>query len=219
MTKEASEKIKVILERILTGYTIGREYNYCLGYSVEGLLRDIRMNDSELELILQHLQERKIIENFTETGDDNVIPEPTYTIYFPSDFREKAEGYLSQISGTPVHLSKPNPLEPKKPEIELGKLVAYTDGTIYYDGENLDLRAQLKDLCRLFMQNVGRLVLVDDIKDVLINADKREDTANTTLSKYVSELHTILTKKYKKVVIFNQKKEGWVFSPDRDLDS
>ncbi len=214
MTKEAGEKISVILNRILTGYSMAKEFNYSLEYSVAGLLRDIRMNDSELELILRHLEEKKIIENYVDTGEDDVIAEPTYTIYFPDDFPQKALGYLSRISGTPTtQAPKPLSLEPKKPEMEIGKLISYNDGSIAYDGENLEIRAQLKDLCRLFMQNVSRLVLVDDIRDLIIDSNKRDTTSNNTLSKYVSELHGILSKKYGKKVIFNDQKEGWIFRP------
>jgi len=101
MTKEASEKIKVILEKILTGYVIGKKYNYCLEYSIEGFLRNtpVHMHSSELELILEHLQERKIIDHFVESGEDDVIAEPTYRIYFSSEFPKKAEDYLDILSG------------------------------------------------------------------------------------------------------------------------
>jgi len=216
MTLEANEKIKNILEKILTGYSLGKKYNYSLEYSVKGLLRDIRMNDSELELILKHLEEHKIIDNYVDTGDDFVITESTYTIYFPDDFRKRAIEYLNlQSDSQTTQPLRSISLEPKKPEIKVGELISYSDGSIIYDGENLNLRGQLKDLCRLFMENSGRLVLVDDIRDRLIDSNKRDVTPNSTLAKYVSELRGILSKKYQKEVIFNQKKEGWIFSPDQ----
>jgi hypothetical protein len=220
MPPEASKKIKSVLEAILAGYSISKKYNYCLEYSVKGLLKKDLVNDSELDLILEHLLEQKVIDDFRESGNDDVISEATYTIYFPDDFRFRALEYLNRLSvlsgDQPIKLT---PLEPRNPEIELGKLISYSDGSIAYDGENLELRGQLKVLCRIFMEQVGRLVLIDDIKDSIINSDKRGITPNETVSKYVSRLHGILKKKYAKPVIFNQKKEGWIFSPHKDLDS
>lgn len=219
MTKEASEKISIILEKILTGYTMSKKYNYSLEYSVDGLLRGIRMNDSELALILEHLLEQKIIDNFEETGEDNVIAEPTYTIYFPDEFVVKATSYIEKISGKKPPIQTNDQFEPQKPEIIIEKLISYNDGIIAYDGKPLEIRSQTKVLCRLFMENVGRLILVDDIKDVLIDADKRRSTSNETIAKYVSELHIILKDVYGKKVIFNQKKEGWIFDPENTEDS
>ncbi len=96
-------------------------------------------------------------------------------------------------------------------QITAGDLVAYSDGTIRYKDIILDLRNQLKDLCRLFMRNPKRLLTIDDIREEIINADKREATPNSTIAKYVSELRNSLQIHFKKDVIFNQKEEGWYF--------
>lgn len=100
-----------------------------------------------------------------------------------------------------------------KPQITAGKLAAYSDGTIRYNDKILDLRNQLKDLCRFFMRNPKRLLTIDDIREEIVNADKRKTTPNSTIAKYVSELRNSLKIHFQKEVIFNQKEEGWYFRP------
>jgi hypothetical protein len=219
MTQEANKRIEIVLSKILDGYCLSKKYNYCLEYSVAGLLKDSGINESELGLILSQLEEKEIISNFSESGNDNVIAEDTYTIYFPDNFVVKATSYIEKISGKHVPILANDLLEPQKPELTLSKLVSYNDGLISYDGKPIEMRSQTKVLCRMFMENVGRLILVDDIKDTLIDADKRKSTSNETIAKYVSELHTILKDCYGKKVIFNQKKEGWIFNPESTEDS
>ena len=98
-------------------------------------------------------------------------------------------------------------------EIKIGKLSSHSDGSISYGGKRLDMRNQLKDLCRLFMKNQRELLTIDFIKDWLIRADKRPLTPNITIAKYVSELHKILMIHFGRRVIFNQEEEGWRFEP------
>ncbi len=100
-----------------------------------------------------------------------------------------------------------------KSEMTVGKLISYSDGSIRYDGKILDLRPQVKDLCRLFMERHNQLVNADDIKDKIIKAAKRKATSFDTISKYVSELHTELQIHFGKAVITNQPKDGWIFNP------
>lgn len=100
-----------------------------------------------------------------------------------------------------------------KSEITIGKLVAYNDGSIRYGNDEIKLRNQIKDLCRLFMERPRQTLTKDDIKDHLIHADRRPIISFITISKYVSELHSSLKFYYKKDVIFNQKEEGWYFKP------
>lgn len=114
-------------------------------------------------------------------------------------------------------VSQPKSLLPAelKPEITVGKLVAYSDGSIKFDDENLQIRNQLKDLCRLFMSRNNMLTTLDHIREEIIAAPKRKNTPFGTISKYVSELHTILQNYYKQPVIVNQKEEGWYFRPPK----
>lgn len=100
-----------------------------------------------------------------------------------------------------------------KVEISVGDLKAFNDGSIRYKGASIEMRNQLKDLCRLFMGRQGRLVTIDDIREELIRADKRKTTSNATISKYVSALRSSLEAHFEKDVIFNQKEEGWFFRP------
>ncbi|MEI6480435.1 MAG: hypothetical protein WCO12_02860 [bacterium] len=100
-----------------------------------------------------------------------------------------------------------------KPEIKLGNLIAYDDGTIRYKSTILNLRPQIKDLCRLFMNRHNQLVDSDCIKDEIIKATKRKSTSFDTISKYVSELHAELQIHFGKTVITNQPKDGWIFNP------
>ena len=98
-----------------------------------------------------------------------------------------------------------------KPEMMVGDLAAFSDGTIRYKDKVLSLRSQLKDLCRLFMAHPKRLLTIDDIKDEIVPAEKRKSVSFATIAKYVSELHRSLKIHFRKRVIFNQKKEGWYF--------
>ncbi len=219
MTKEAGLKIAVILQKILDGYSLGKKYNYCLEYSVDGLLRDTKLNSSEVDLILQHLQEKEVIYDFVDSGDDEIIKESTFRIYFSEDFTVKAEQYISHLLGKDVNLSVNTEVSIPTPEITVGELILYSDGTIRFNGEIIILRPQMRDLCRLFMGSHNSLLLVDTIKDELIRADKRAATSVDTISKYVSELRTILFGLYGRDVISNQQKDGWIFSPERTFDS
>jgi len=100
-----------------------------------------------------------------------------------------------------------------KAETEIKGLAAYSDGTIRYKSEVIPMRGQLNDLCRLFISQPGRLFTCDDIKDVIVNANRREMTTFSTISKYVSELHSLLKQCFGREVIFNHKKVGWRFKP------
>ena len=96
-----------------------------------------------------------------------------------------------------------------KPEMTVGDLAAFSDGTIRYKDKVLGLRSQLKDLCRLFMAHPKRLLTIDDIKAEIVPADKRRSISFATIAKYVSELHSSLKIHFRKRVIFNEKKDGW----------
>lgn len=67
----------------------------------------------------------------------------------------------------------------------------------------------------MFMRNPKRLLTRDDIKENIINADKRKTISKTSISKYVSELRNSLKVHFKKDVIYSQKYEGWYFDPDK----
>lgn len=100
-----------------------------------------------------------------------------------------------------------------KPEIEIGGLATYADGTIRFKGSVIPMRDQLNDLCRMFMSRPNQLVLCDEIREEIVRADRRETTTFITIAKYVSELHGLLKPCFGKNVILNHKKEGWRFVP------
>lgn len=100
-----------------------------------------------------------------------------------------------------------------KLEAEVSGLAVYTDGNIRFKGETLEMRGQLKELLREFVLHPDRLINIDDIKDKIIDADKREDTSADTIAKYVSELRRILRPHFKKDIFPNDKKTGWRFNP------
>jgi hypothetical protein len=100
-----------------------------------------------------------------------------------------------------------------KPEIEIGYLATYSDGTIGFKGSVIPIRDQLNDLCRMFMSRPNQLVLCDEIRDEIVRAERRERTRFSTIAKYVSELHGLLKPCFGKDVILNHKKEGWRFVP------
>jgi hypothetical protein len=115
---------------------------------------------------------------------------------------------------TSVHTAINAQIQPSlRAEVSVGKLIAYSDGTIRYQGKHLDLRPQIKDLCRLFMERQNQLINADDIREKIIKASKRKATSFDTISKYISELHKELQNHFGKEVITNQPKDGWIFNP------
>lgn len=127
-----------------------------------------------------------------------------------SQTREK-DGLSATSHSQKKSVLTPKPAKPLIVEITAGDLQAYNDGSIRYKETLLEMRGQLKELCRLFMVRQGRLVTIDDIREEIISADKRKTTSNATISKYVSELHVSLKLHFKKDVFINQKEEGWFF--------
>jgi len=101
-------------------------------------------------------------------------------------------------------------------EKSVGKLGYRNDGLIVFDGKTIEMEAQLKDLCRLFIDNPNVLITSDDIKDTIITANRREHTSSNTIAKYVSKLRVTLKQCYKENILRVQKKEGWKFVPPQD---
>jgi hypothetical protein len=119
-----------------------------------------------------------------------------------------------EITSTPVQSA----IAPQKPLVEdlvIGQLVYRADGCILYKQTPIKMRYQLKNLCILFMKNHKGIVDYSIIKDELIAADKRTTTSFETITKYVSELHTLLRKHFNREVIFNHEKDGYIFDTER----
>lgn len=100
-------------------------------------------------------------------------------------------------------------------EIVIGSLVYGLDGTIKFKSKILEMRPQIKTLCILLMKNHGNSVDYSRIKDELISTKKRSSTGFKTITKYAGELHKILEIHFKKKVIFNFEKEGYILDVNR----
>lgn len=170
---------------------------------------------------LRELKKKKIISGFKETKDCFYVSRPfklplygerKKLLELLNPPKKADENAFEQI---PARRHKKDLLYVKdlKPEIEIKDLAGYSDGTIRYKGEMIEMRGQIKELCRLFMDHPNRLLTRDDIKDNIVHADRRKSTPKITIAKYVSELHKLLKIHFKKDVIFNQKQEGWYFKP------
>lgn len=99
-------------------------------------------------------------------------------------------------------------------EIIVNGLESYTDGSIRYKSKHIPLPVQIRELCRLFMENRNDLINYDQIKERIINASKREKTSNSTISKYVSKLRKILFRYLNKDVFKPVAGSGYIFNPD-----
>jgi len=101
-------------------------------------------------------------------------------------------------------------------DLVVGSLIYRKDGSIYYKQKLLKMRYQMRTLCILFMKNHKNFVDYSTIKDELIDAKKRPSTNFKIITKYVSELHNLLREYFKREVIFNQEKDGYIFDTERD---
>ena len=129
------------------------------------------------------------------------------------EFAELRSGN-AKIRGRIIYRASGNLLtQDIRPEIEIGDLATYSDGTIRFKESVIPMRDQLNDLCRMFMSRPNQLVLSDEIRDEIIRANRRSMPRFSTIAKYVSELHSLLKPCFGKDVIFNHKKEGWRFVP------
>jgi hypothetical protein len=214
LTGNSSEKIKIILNKIIDGYTLPVETPRVINFTIKDLIKDTNVLRGEADSILNRLSLNDVLNYEEETLDcgDSQTDE-VYVVYFDINFLDKANKYLNKISGKDYKPEKLIDMIEKKPEIRIGKLVSYADGSIEYDGKALDLTSQQKVILRLFMENKSKLVLKDDILVQAINSDKRESIKSNTISKYVSAIRKVLKEKYKKDVLINTSKEGWTFSP------
>jgi hypothetical protein len=101
-------------------------------------------------------------------------------------------------------------------DLVVGPLIYKKDGLIYYKQTLLEMRFQLRTICILFMEKHKEFVDYTCIRDEIIPAHKRSTTSFETITKYVSELHKLLRLYFKRKVIFNQEKEGYIFDIKRE---
>ncbi len=99
MTKRANEKIKIILEKILSGYSLSGLLHRSIEYPVNNLLKGVDITTAELELILERLEREDVLENVEDLDQEIELPEDqTYRIYFSDDFVKTAETYLNSLN-------------------------------------------------------------------------------------------------------------------------
>lgn len=100
-------------------------------------------------------------------------------------------------------------------EVTAGPL-SYKSGRVYFDGELVEMRPQLNMLCYLFMCNHKKIVEYCSIEEQIVASSKRTVRKKKNIHKYVSELHSLLRKRFRRNVIFNHKKEGYILDTDKD---
>lgn len=167
--------------------------------------------------ILKKLEEWKLITSLVPIlGPVPDSTESTFSLIQPvfDEFYEKSKNRIDvPIVNTKKkpekNLNKMISLKDEKAALEknAGNLAFFSDGSIRIKNEVIPMRSQLKVLCRMFIGRPGILILVDEIKEELINHDKK--APNETISKYVSELRRILERYSYEGYISNEKKEGW----------
>jgi len=176
---------------------------------------------SEIDALLLRFSKEGVIEKY---GTWYASPEPRPAMYSSFTTEKSAEynkpvyrltisrGRFSQLLGSDKQAYSPPPptfAGELKVEIEVGNLRAYNDGSIRFKDEVIYLRNQLKDLLRFLMDNQGRYITTDDVKDAVIASDKRKGTSDGTITKYMSELRAKLKPHFPGNIIVNQPGEGW----------
>lgn len=222
MTIKAGQKIKSILKILLDEYYLGSSDSLDKTFLVENLKKESKLTPEEISEVLNKLIEEKLIVDLrfydAEVEDNGYVgelSEDAYHITLSENFRNVAVEYDKKLSSLAnIEPAQVFALDAREPDLIRGKLVAYSDGSITYDERLLGLRPQLKDLCRLFMASPDRLITADEIKEAIISSQKQSITDFATISKYVSELHNVLKDAYRKEVLINHKKEGWIFKPE-----
>jgi DNA-binding response OmpR family regulator len=179
------------------------------------------MERSDIEALLTRFSKEGLIEKYS-TGYTASEPRPVMYATFTT---EKSPEYSKLVYRLSINKEKFNQLHgggkkgyaappptfagELKPEIVVGDLRAYNDGSIRFKEEVIPLRNQLKDLLRLLMDNQAQYITTDDIKDAIIASNKRKGTSDGTITKYMSELRAKLKPYFPDNIILNQSGEGW----------
>ena len=102
----------------------------------------------------------------------------------------------------------------QQPEIEyeFSGLATYDDGLIRFNGQEVDLRFQVREICRYFLSRPKELVTFDDLAEVLGEEGPMTDKLMGRISRYVSELRRELKPLNTKIVLKNYRSSGWIMS-------
>ena len=220
------EAIKIILETRLNDTVESVYYSFLDLARLSPLLKN-QMGVERAFLIIQENSDRNITFRIRKgrhplpnlAGQAGVYPElsdpvPVGIEVYVSQWANLDE-YFDLILKRLSPAMKESAVKAFRESITIKKLSADDDGLIRFDGRVVEMRGQLMTLCWQFMQRHKALITIDAIKEELIPAAKRNATPNSTIAKYVSELHAILKPLYGNEVIFNTKKDGWIFDPSR----
>jgi hypothetical protein len=104
-------------------------------------------------------------------------------------------------------------------DLTVGHLTYQKDGALTFKNKPVEMRSQMKTLCIFFMQRHKSFIDYSAIKDEIISETKSQTKGFTNTTKYVNELQGLLRKLFGKKVIFNHKKEGYIFDVERNSEN
>lgn len=154
----------------------------------------------------------ELIKQFNTYGVNHNKEEIKVIHEFENSIQEKSlnVNIIKEIISKTKGPKEPNDYQKsKKIEKSFEGLAYWTDGSITFNGKDLILRSQLRDLLRLFISGPNKIMTFDDIKDTIIEAYGRGKTKNSTISKYINELREELKKYTTNIVIKNEKDTGY----------
>lgn len=106
MTARATDKIRVILGKILDEHTLGADSGLSLHLKVNDLLEETDIDKDQFLRIMKHLQEKEIISHYELWKENKAkwLPRPEHpfiedfnicSVDLPRDFQAKSQSYLS----------------------------------------------------------------------------------------------------------------------------
>ena len=140
--------------------TVGRDFTY--RFSIEdfrdALIKALLKQINDIQILLQEYNSelRALRDEVKGLRNDR-----------RKDFEELKKSIIKFLDKIPGMKNKKqvadqmanNLITKLKPEIEIGDLATYSDGTIRFKGSVIPMRDQLNDLCRMFMSRPNQLVL------------------------------------------------------------
>ncbi|MCB9811261.1 HTH domain-containing protein [Candidatus Nomurabacteria bacterium] len=96
MGLKSADKTAVILQWILDGYSLAGYRIDKLEFSACAMAKNADVDISMLPMILDNLENKRLIKTYGESGEDYGIQELTYTIFFFDNFKLDAKAYLDE---------------------------------------------------------------------------------------------------------------------------
>lgn len=153
MASKSDQKVAVILEWLLDNYLLDGRKPDQLEFDASYLAKLIDVDVSMLPMVLDKLERREIIKNYVESGEDFGVPELTYLIFFPTQFKNKAETYLSLIDSA----------QKEDTHSETSGMILYLDADgNFWHGNNpaqfcysMDSKSKRYDILKYLIENKG----------------------------------------------------------------